>query len=113
MHSYPAGCRNGLFNSVIVAACSADAVTTYFSTYDGICNPCIQFQVEECYVHLHPDDHDDSYTGNCTWIFTSLVDGYGIWMDSFIPLIIPAIAAPVVFFYMKQYMESALPLSVW
>ena len=32
--------------------------------------------------------------------------------DSFIPLIIPSIAAPVTFFYMKQYMESALPLSL-
>ena len=30
-------------------------------------------------------------------------------MDSFIPLIIPSIAAPAVFFYMKQYMESTLP----
>ena len=33
-------------------------------------------------------------------------------MDSFIPLIVPAIASPVTFFYMKQYMESALPLSL-
>ena len=32
--------------------------------------------------------------------------------DSFIPLIVPTIAAPVTFFYMKQYMESTLPLSL-
>ncbi|MBR1757476.1 MAG: carbohydrate ABC transporter permease [Lachnospiraceae bacterium] len=32
--------------------------------------------------------------------------------NSFIPLIIPGIAAPVVFFYMKQYMESVLPLEI-
>lgn len=32
--------------------------------------------------------------------------------DSFIPLVIPTIAAPVTFFYMKQYMESTLPLSL-
>lgn len=32
--------------------------------------------------------------------------------DSFIPLIVPAIASPVVFFFMKQYMESALPLEM-
>ena len=31
-------------------------------------------------------------------------------LNSYIPLIIPSIAAPVVFFYMKQYMESVLPL---
>ena len=32
--------------------------------------------------------------------------------DSFIPLIVPSVAAPVTFFYMKQYMESSLPLSL-
>ncbi len=32
--------------------------------------------------------------------------------DTFIPLIIPSIAAPAVFFFMKQYMESALPLEI-
>ena len=33
-------------------------------------------------------------------------------MNNFIPLIIPSIAAPVTYFYMKQYMESTLPLSL-
>ena len=32
--------------------------------------------------------------------------------NNYIPLIIPAIAAPVTYFYMKQYMESTLPLSL-
>ncbi len=32
--------------------------------------------------------------------------------NNYIPLIIPGIAAPVVFFYMKQYMESVLPLEI-
>ena len=32
--------------------------------------------------------------------------------NSFIPLIVPAIASPVTFFYMKQYMESNLPMSL-
>lgn len=32
--------------------------------------------------------------------------------DSFIPLIIPAIAAPACFFFMKQYMESSIPLEI-
>ena len=32
--------------------------------------------------------------------------------DSFVPLIVPSIAAPVTFFYMKQYMESNLPLEL-
>ena len=32
--------------------------------------------------------------------------------NNFIPLIVPAVAAPTVFFFMKQYMESSLPLEI-
>lgn len=32
--------------------------------------------------------------------------------DSYLPLILPGIAAPVVFFYMLQYMRSVLPMEV-
>ncbi|MBP5268197.1 MAG: carbohydrate ABC transporter permease [Ruminococcus sp.] len=32
--------------------------------------------------------------------------------NNFIPLIIPSIAAPATFFFMKQYMDSALPLEI-
>jgi len=32
--------------------------------------------------------------------------------NSFLPLIVPAIASPAVVFYMKQYMEPALPLEI-
>lgn len=34
------------------------------------------------------------------------------WTNSYIPLILPSIASPVVFFYMKQYMESVLPMEI-
>ena len=43
--------------------------------------------------------------------FVKLVTGMGL-MDSFIPLIVPTIAATCHIFYMKQYMESSLPLSL-
>lgn len=43
--------------------------------------------------------------------FVSLVDKMKL-MDSFIPLILPEIAAPVVFYYMIKYMESTLPMSL-
>lgn len=33
-------------------------------------------------------------------------------VNSYIPLIVPSIAAPTVFFFMKQYMESSLPLEI-
>jgi len=34
------------------------------------------------------------------------------WIDHFFPLILPSIAAPVTFFYIKQYMESVLPFEM-
>ena len=33
-------------------------------------------------------------------------------LNNFVPLIIPAIAAPVVYFFMLQYMQSSLPLEI-
>jgi multiple sugar transport system permease protein len=33
-------------------------------------------------------------------------------IDSFMPLIVPSIAAPAVFFFMKQYLDSVLPFEV-
>ena len=41
----------------------------------------------------------------------SLVDKMHL-MDSFLPLIIPEIAVPIVFYYMIKYMESTLPMSL-
>lgn len=32
--------------------------------------------------------------------------------DSFIPLVVPAIAAPAIVFYMRQYMKSSFPLDI-
>ena len=32
--------------------------------------------------------------------------------NSFIPLIIPSIAAPTVFFFMKQYLDASLPMEI-
>jgi len=34
------------------------------------------------------------------------------WTNNYLPLILPGVAAPVVFFYMKQYMESVLPMEI-
>ncbi len=43
--------------------------------------------------------------------FVSLVDKMHM-MDTFLPLIIPEIACPIVFYYMIKYMESTLPMSL-
>ena len=43
--------------------------------------------------------------------FINLVDQLNL-RNSFIPLIVPAIASPVTFFFMIQYMKAALPLEI-
>ena len=43
--------------------------------------------------------------------FYDLVNAMGL-MDSYIPLIIPAIANPFVVFFLKQYVQSVLPKSI-
>lgn len=43
--------------------------------------------------------------------FLKLVTGMGM-RDTYLPLILPSIAAPVAFYFMKSYMESVLPLEI-
>lgn len=43
--------------------------------------------------------------------FYDLINGLGL-MDSYIPLIIPAIASPFIVFFLRQYLISVLPLSI-
>lgn len=43
--------------------------------------------------------------------FVKFMNQLGL-INNFIPLIVPSIAAPTVFFFMKQYMESSLPLEI-
>lgn len=43
--------------------------------------------------------------------FYDLVNGLGL-MDSYIPLIIPAIASPFIVFFLRQYLVSVFPMSI-
>ncbi|MGL5914839.1 MAG: carbohydrate ABC transporter permease, partial [Culicoidibacterales bacterium] len=43
--------------------------------------------------------------------FYDLISGLGL-IDSYIPLIIPAIASPFVVFFLRQYLQSVLPLTI-
>lgn len=43
--------------------------------------------------------------------FVRLINSWNL-TNSFIPLIVPSIAAPATFFFMKQYMDSSLPLDI-
>ena len=99
----------GMFNSLIIAACSA-VLCTYFSTMPAYAIHAYEFRMKRfiypfiLMIMMIP-------TQVTALGFIKLVTKMGL-MDSFIPLIVPTIASPVVFFYMKQYMESALPLSL-
>ncbi len=100
---------NGLFNSVIVAAFSA-ILTTYFSCMTAYAIHVYNFKLKNVMftfilmIMMIP-------TQVTALGFYRLMMDWNL-MDSFIPLIIPAIAAPLVFFYMKQYMDSSLPLEI-
>lgn len=99
----------GMFNSLIVASCSA-VVCTYFSTMTAYAIHAYEFKLRKfmftfiLMVMTIP-------TQVTALGFIDLMDKMHL-EDSYIPLIIPTIAAPATFFYMKQYMESALPLSL-
>ena len=99
----------GMFNSLIVAGCSA-VVSTYFSTMTAYAIHAYDFKLRKfmftfiLMVMTIP-------TQVTALGFIDLMDKMKL-EDSYIPLIIPTIAAPATFFYMKQYMESALPLSL-
>lgn len=100
---------SGLVNSLIVATCSA-ALCVYFSTMTAYAIHAYDFRMKKIIypfilmIMMIP-------TQVTALGFVQLVDKMHL-NDSFIPLIVPTIAAPVTFFYMKQYMESALPLSL-
>lgn len=99
----------GLWNSFIIAVLSA-TLCTYFSTMTAYAIHAYEFKLKKfmftfiMMIMMIP-------TQVTALGFLQLVAKMKL-EDSFIPLIVPAIAAPVTFFYMKQYMESALPLSL-
>lgn len=99
----------GLINSLIISTCSA-ALCVYFSTMTAYAIHAYEFRLKKfiypfiLMVMMIP-------TQVTALGFVQLVNKMKL-EDSFIPLIAPSIAVPVTFFYMKQYMESALPLSL-
>ncbi len=100
---------NGLLNSIIIAGASA-ALCVYFSTMTAYAIHAYNFKLKKFFftfilaVMMIP-------TQVTALGFLQLIDKMKM-DDTFWPLILPAIAAPITFFYMKQYMESALPLAL-
>ena len=100
---------NGLFNSFIIAGLSA-ALSTYFSAVTAYAIHVYNFKFRNIFftfvLMIMTIPTQVTALG-----FVRLVGNMKL-EDNFIPLIIPAIAAPTVFFYMKQYMDSALPIEI-
>ena len=100
---------SGLINSLIVAACSA-VLSVYFSTMTAYAIHAYDFKLKKpiftfiLMVMMIP-------TQVTALGFVQLVSRMKL-EDSFIPLIVPTIAAPITFYYIIQYMESNLPISL-
>lgn len=99
----------GLGNSLIIAASTA-ILCTYFSTMTAYALHAYDFKLKKfiftfiLMIMMIP-------TQVTALGFINLVDDLHM-MNTFWPLILPSIASPVTFFYLKQYMEGALPLSL-
>jgi multiple sugar transport system permease protein len=99
----------GVINSFIVAACTA-ILTTYFSSLTAYAIHVYNFKGKKAvftFILMIMMIPQQVYALG----FVSLIRDMKL-MNSFIPLIVPSIAAPIVFFYIKQYMESSLPLEI-
>ena len=99
----------GMINSLIVSVLSA-ALCTYFSTMTAYAIHAYDFKLKK-YIYAFILAVMMIPTQVTALGFVKLV-GTLKMEDTFIPLIVPTIAAPVTFFYMKQYMESTLPVSL-
>jgi len=98
-----------LRNSFIISASTA-ILSTYFSTMTAYAIHAYEFRGRKAIftfilmIMMVPGQV--SALG-----FVNLVRRMKL-MDNFIPLIVPAIAAPIVFFFIKQYMENSLPMDI-
>ena len=99
----------GIRNSLIVSACSA-ALSVYFSALTAYGIYAYNFKFKKAAFALilliMTMPTQVSALG-----FLQLITKMGL-KNSFIPLIVPSIAAPTVFFFMKQYLDASLPMEI-
>lgn len=99
----------GLRNSLIIAASSA-VLCTYFSTLTAYAIHVYDFKLKKfiftfiLMIMMVP-------TQVTVLGFIKLMGKMNL-INTFIPLIVPTIASPVTFYYMKQYMDSTLPTAL-
>ena len=99
----------GIINRLVVSACSA-ALCTYFSSLTAYGLYAYDFKMKKAAftfimaILVMP-------TQVTAMGFLRLITNMGMY-DSLLPLIIPSIASPSVFYFMYSYLESSLPLSL-
>ena len=99
----------GILNSLIVSGCSA-ALCTYFSALTAYGLYAYDFKGKKVAftfimaILVMP-------TQVTAMGFLRLVTNMGMY-DSLLPLIIPSIASPAVFYFMYSYLQSSLPISL-
>ena len=99
----------GIVNSLIISASSA-AICTYFSSLTAYGLYAYDFKMKKAAftfimaILVMP-------TQVTAMGFLRLITKMGMY-DSWLPLIIPSIASPAVFYFMYSYLESSLPLSL-
>ena len=99
----------GLLNSFIIASLTA-VLTTYFSALTAYGFQAYDFKGKKILfafiMAIMVIPTQVSASG-----FVQLCYKFGL-TNNYLVLILPGIAAPVVFFYIKQYMESNLPMEI-
>ncbi len=99
----------GIVNSLIVSGCSA-AICIYFSALTAYGLYAYDFKLKKIAftfimaILVMP-------TQVTAMGFLRLITKMGMY-DSLLPLIIPSIASPAVFYFMYSYLQSSLPLSL-
>ena len=99
----------GILNSIIVSGCSA-VLCTYFSSLTAYGLYAYDFKARNVAftfimaILVMP-------TQVTAMGFLSLMTKMGLY-DSLLPLIIPSVASPAVFYFMYSYLQSSLPMSL-
>ena len=99
----------GILNSLVVSGCSA-AICTYFSALTAYGLYAYDFKGRKVAftfimaILVMP-------TQVTAMGFLRLITNMGMY-DSLLPLIIPSVASPAVFYFMYSYLQSSLPLSL-
>ncbi len=99
----------GIVNSLLIAGSSA-ALAVYVSALTAYAIHAYEFRLRNLVylfivlIMMIPNQVT-------TLGFLRLISKMGL-MDSFVPLILPSMAAPVIFYFMVSYFESNLPLEI-